>query len=593
MRPHLLCVLTAAAALLVLALAPAHAGDVRPEPLQTGADWPMYGASPAHNFSTGASPPANLGLVWSFSGNGTLGSAVVSSGFAYVADLADSPQPSERDLVVHRLAEADGRTAWSARIRAPEGRPLGPPRTLAVDASRVYALLTVHRDAANESREILLALNVADGQTAWRFAGTSPWNVTSPAATTSAPVLSGGLVVFGSQDGNAYAVDAASGALRWWFPTSGPVNTVPAVFGTIAYVTSNTSLYFLDVAGLANGDQGVADAGGWTGDLLQSVDAGAPIRASPVVAGSHVFLDAAGNLWAIDRTFGGAPVWSHGTPHESVGTPAILGDLILARRSDGGIYAFDRTSPAGHIVWVRAGMAAPSGGPDLAAADGRIFLSTAAPGTFDLVTLSAATGEVRDRNTTSPRAPLGSPIVAGSRVFVSEGGRLLAYRGQPDFAVLAGDVTLSLGTAEGGIARGGATVTVRNVGTEAGRTSVRVYDGAPDPATLLGVFEVGNATDPVDAGARTVIQVPARDWAVGRHDIHVVVARALTETNEDNNAAAVSVYVQAGPSPPPTVVGGGPYWVALLIGFAVAAAVLFFPIRRLRTLRRREDEAPK
>src|SRR3989337_1980987 len=101
--------LTAATAIvLVLLLPSARAHDDRPEPLQAGADWPMYGRSAAHDFSTGATPPEDLGLVWSFAANGTLGSAVLSGDHVYVADLNNSEPSTRPHLVVHKLHEANG-----------------------------------------------------------------------------------------------------------------------------------------------------------------------------------------------------------------------------------------------------------------------------------------------------------------------------------------------------------------------------------------------------------------------------------------------------------------------------------------------------
>src|SRR3972149_1481602 len=95
--------LTAATALvLVLLLPSARAHDDRPDPLQAGADWPMYGRSAAHIFSTGATPPAELGLVWSFAANDSLSTPVLSGDHVYVADPNNSAQTTRPHLVVHR-----------------------------------------------------------------------------------------------------------------------------------------------------------------------------------------------------------------------------------------------------------------------------------------------------------------------------------------------------------------------------------------------------------------------------------------------------------------------------------------------------------
>ncbi|MBI4415429.1 MAG: PQQ-binding-like beta-propeller repeat protein, partial [Euryarchaeota archaeon] len=348
---------------------------------------------------------------------------------------------------------------------------------------------------------------------------------------------------------------------------------------------------FLDLQGLADGDQGPAESGGWTGDELHRVAAGAPVTASPVVTDSYVYLDVSGDLWAIDRRFGGAAVWSHATPQATEGTPAIAGDVVVARRSDGRVYAFHRAT--GQIEWVRGTLRAPVGGEDMAAADGRVFLSARNGTSFDLVTLDAGDGSVLDRNATAGRARLGAPIVAGNLVLVAEGASLLAFRGQPDLAVFAADVVMNLGPASGGVARGNVSTSVRNNGDEpVYGVRVRVYDGDEATGALLGEATVGTAEKPLKPASRTTVYTSDRDWSVGRHTITVIVDRAVTETDIGNNKAVAFVYVQEGPPPPPQVLGAGPYWVALLLGFLVGVAVLYLPIRRVRELRRKELEKP-
>jgi len=591
-RTGMSSVLTAAVLFLLLATpSSVRAGEVTPEPLQGAADWPMYGATPAHNFSTGAAPPAPLGLVWTLTGNATLGSAVVADGFAYVADIDTVRPPAGPNLVVHRVAAGNGSAlardgAWTQRVLLSNGIALAPSRSLAVDGDRVYALFTANFTTGEG--EVLAALETSAGSMVWAFEGTALRNGTSPNATQSAPVLAGDLVIFGSLDGNVYGVNATDGGLVWWFPTGSPVETVPAVDGSIVYVTSGTKLFFLDLAGLANGDQGTPDSG-YTGDALLEVDATNAIAASPVVTGDYVYVDAGGAVQAINKTFGGAPVWSTATGGTGVGTPAVWTSWVFSRRSDGRVFAFDRVS--GRIEWVQPGLPAPAGGEDLAVAFNRVFLA-AGTTTFDLVSLDAAGGDEVDRHSDAARTGLGSPIAAGDVVFVSEGARLGAYRGQPDVAVFSTDITPNIGQVEAGVARGSVRVVIHNVGAEPTRdVVVRVYDGAPAPETLVGQFLVGNASAPL--GARGLSRGNAtadRDWSVGTHPVWVTIEPVDQETEFANNAAVAFITVRPGP-PETIVVGTGPYWAALLLGFLVGVAVLYFPMRRLRELRRKERES--
>jgi outer membrane protein assembly factor BamB len=52
----------------------------------------------------------------------------------------------------------------------------------------------------------------------------------------SSPVVANGAVYFGSGDTNIYALDAASGALKWKFKTGDVVHASPAISDGILFV---------------------------------------------------------------------------------------------------------------------------------------------------------------------------------------------------------------------------------------------------------------------------------------------------------------------------------------------------------------------
>ena len=65
----------------------------------------------------------------------------------------------------------------------------------------------------------------------------------------SSPAVANGLVYFGSGDGNIYAVDGASGALKWKFTAGDVVHASPAIAGGLVLVGSwDTNFYALDAA---------------------------------------------------------------------------------------------------------------------------------------------------------------------------------------------------------------------------------------------------------------------------------------------------------------------------------------------------------
>ena len=66
----------------------------------------------------------------------------------------------------------------------------------------------------------------------------------------SSPTVLDGVVYVGSEDGNVYAADAATGALRWIYQTGAGVHSAPVVSDGVVYVGSGDSyLYALDASG--------------------------------------------------------------------------------------------------------------------------------------------------------------------------------------------------------------------------------------------------------------------------------------------------------------------------------------------------------
>ena len=64
------------------------------------------------------------------------------------------------------------------------------------------------------------------------------WAFPTGNRVVSSPVMNAGTIYFGSDDGNVYAVEAATGRQLWKRATKGPVPSTPAVSGNRVYVTS-------------------------------------------------------------------------------------------------------------------------------------------------------------------------------------------------------------------------------------------------------------------------------------------------------------------------------------------------------------------
>jgi glucose dehydrogenase len=116
------------------------------------------------------------------------------------------------------------------------------------------------------------ALDAASGTLKWKFATAGERRYAAPhihglepAAQImpdpfdfflSSPVVSAGLVYFGSGDSNVYALDAATGRLKWKFKTGDVVHSSPAIAdGTVFIGSWDAYLYALDATnGAENGD---------------------------------------------------------------------------------------------------------------------------------------------------------------------------------------------------------------------------------------------------------------------------------------------------------------------------------------------------
>jgi outer membrane protein assembly factor BamB len=55
----------------------------------------------------------------------------------------------------------------------------------------------------------------------------------------SSPAVANGVVYVGSEDGNMYALNAATGAKEWSYTTGNSVISSPAVANGVVYVGSN------------------------------------------------------------------------------------------------------------------------------------------------------------------------------------------------------------------------------------------------------------------------------------------------------------------------------------------------------------------
>jgi len=104
---------------------------------------------------------------------------------------------------------------------------------------------------------------------------------------SASPVISGGVVYVGSDDGTLYALDAVTSKFKWSFQTGGEINSTVAVSGGFVYVTSyDRNLYALDAA---------------SGSKRWVFSTGGMVNSSPTLSSGLIFFGSDdGNVYAVD-----------------------------------------------------------------------------------------------------------------------------------------------------------------------------------------------------------------------------------------------------------------------------------------------------
>jgi outer membrane protein assembly factor BamB len=213
---------------------------VAPTAAPTAAATPRLSPTPEAAAATLSTPSADSRIAWTFATTGAIyGTATAADGAIYVG--SDDTNLYSVDLAGHSLR---WKFKTGAFVRS----------TPAVAGGLVYFT----SDDGN-----IYAVQTADGSLAWKTdIGTDSAPRLQPDNSgidwdfhQASPVVSGGVVYVGSADKNVYALDAASGSVKWTFKTAGMVRATPAVADGIVYIGSwvdgmrwYSNLYALDAA---------------------------------------------------------------------------------------------------------------------------------------------------------------------------------------------------------------------------------------------------------------------------------------------------------------------------------------------------------
>ncbi|MBV9571943.1 MAG: PQQ-binding-like beta-propeller repeat protein [Alphaproteobacteria bacterium] len=295
------------------------------------ADDAMFRGNLAHTgVYAGPAPQSALLTKWMFHTKGqVIASPTVANGLVYIGST---------DGRFHALDLATGAERWDFKTGA------------RITSTAAVANGTAYFESFDGN---FYALDAATGALRWKFAVLGERRFTAkhlhgvrPAAESmpdpfdfylSSPAVWNGAVYFGSGDGNVYALDAKTGAVKWKVQTGDVVHASPAIADGMLFIGSWDSwFYALDA---------VTGALKWrfkTGeDAVIHNQQG--IQSSAAVADGMVYFGCRdSNLYALDEKTG-TKRWNYNNKGSWViASPAVRDGVVYAATSDTGqFYALD------------------------------------------------------------------------------------------------------------------------------------------------------------------------------------------------------------------------------------------------------------
>ncbi len=285
---------------------------------------------------------------------------------------------------------------------------------------------------ASSSDHNLYALDAGSGTLRWKFK--------TDGRITSSPAITAGVVYFASFDSNFYAVDAASGALKWRFKTAGErryaathlhgaepaAETMPDPFDFYlsSPVVANGIVFF------GSGDANIYALDAATGHLKWKFKTGDVVHASPAIADGTLFVGSWDSYFYALDTSTGKVKWrfkTGGDPqiHNQVGiqsSAAIANGIVYFGCRDSQFYAVDAAS--GKQLWSFPNKGSwVIGSP--AVHDGKVYFATSDSGLIHALDANSGVALFSLDNKHWPM--FSSPAIAGDTLYIgSHEGKLLA-----------------------------------------------------------------------------------------------------------------------------------------------------------------------
>jgi eukaryotic-like serine/threonine-protein kinase len=287
----------------------------------------MFRGDPSHSgIYSGPEPRQFHRIKWKFpTGDRIISSPVIEGTAIYFGS---------DDGNIYSIDAETGRQIW----KHPTGGPV--PSTPAVVEGTVFV-------TSYDGK--LYALNAKTGGTKWKFAtsgerrfeakgldGIEPKNQTIADPFDiflSSPVVANGTVYFGSGDTNFYAVDAATGKLRWKFKAGDVIHASPAFANGVLYFGSWDSYFYAVDA--TTGQEKWRFHGGEDPLIHNQVG----FQSSPAVVDGVVYTGCRdSNLYAIDATTGKEKWRFNNEMSWVITSPAVTQGKVFFATSDSSLY---------------------------------------------------------------------------------------------------------------------------------------------------------------------------------------------------------------------------------------------------------------
>ncbi|MFZ1992415.1 MAG: PQQ-binding-like beta-propeller repeat protein [Alphaproteobacteria bacterium] len=347
-------------------------------------------------------------------------------------------------------------------------------RGLGFSAVLLSAALALGQSSQAVAAHVITAQFHGGPDRAGVFSGVGPegffkpvWRFDAGHMVIASPVVADRVLFVGAKNGNFYALDAASGALKWKFVADAPITSTAAIIDGAAVFQSDAntiyalavsdghelwhratgaSLPFEAIAGfdvkddwdywsssplaykgriyIGSGDGKVYALDAKTGDIKWSYATDGRVRSSPATDGKRIYagnLD--GEMFALEIR-NGHPLWSfkaRGNPifpqGSIVSSPALGGGKVYFGSRDFNLYALEAKSgkeswhQAVKNSWVPTTPAFSNGALYAGSADGRAVFA------FD-----AKSGKQLWTNSLDSQLLFSSPIIAGNKVYAATTG---------------------------------------------------------------------------------------------------------------------------------------------------------------------------